>query len=238
VVAEIRDLVWALARAAVCVLLASVPAVAADGPDDAAWPALACAESRNPTLGAYTFALNVAMRMRHFPWLRFRMAGTGEYLRGQAYSVTFTQRPSFAEAFKNVDLSALDPSMWSHSYTIQFAGAKAGVSTFFLWPRRNDAQQADPLREAVVSLDSSYSTRSVLLHYTDGDIQLDVTPARVGEYRLPFTSDVSIDMPGHDLSARAEFSDYSITSRAPHEGAVAVRNWNQCHKEATVAQKS
>jgi hypothetical protein len=211
------------------VLLASVPAVAGGSAQrDPASPVLACAESRNPTLEAYTFTVNVAMRMRHFPWLRFRMAGTGEYFRGRAYSITFTQRPSFAKGIKNVDLSPLDPSMWSRDYTIQFAGVQAGTRTFILRPRVVDTQQPDPLQEAVVSLDSGYSTRTVVMHYSDGDIQFDVTHARVQGYRLPIASDVSIDLPGHDLDAQAAFSDYSITSRADTAGAPALRSGNEC----------
>jgi hypothetical protein len=237
VIARIGEHVWALALAAACTLPAIVPALAAaGGQHDPASPVLACAESRNPTLKAYTFNLDVAMRMRHFPWLRFRMAGSGQYVRGHAYSVTFTQRPAFAKAFGNIDLSALDPSMWSHYYTIQFAGSQAGSSTFILRPRQVDAQQTDPLREAVVSLDSAYATRSVVMHYADGEIQLVVTPAPVQGYSLPVASDVTIDMPGHDLAAEAAFSDYSITPRASQAGAVALRNWHQCMKEPIVAR--
>jgi hypothetical protein len=214
-------------------LLASLPALAATG--DASSPVLACATSRNPTLIAYTFDLTVAMRMRRFPWLRFQMAGTGQYSRGRNYVVTFTQRPAFAKAFKDVDLSPLDPSMWSRYYTVRFAGTQAGMNTFVLNPLSSDPQAADPLREAVVQLDSRYSTRSVEMQYADGDIRLNVTPGPVDGYRLPVSSDVSIDMPGHDLAAEAAFSDYTITDRAT--GAhVAPGNRLQCAEGAAVSR--
>ncbi|MBV8148283.1 MAG: hypothetical protein JO092_04265 [Candidatus Eremiobacteraeota bacterium] len=175
------------------------------------------------------------MRMRHFPWLRFHMAGTGQYERGREYSVTFTQRPSFAKGFENVDLSAFDPSMWSRYYTVQYTGSQGGASSFVLRPLRDDAQQANPLRQALVSLDSQYATRSVELQYASGDIDLEVTPARIGPYRLPITSDVTINLPGHDLSAHAEFSNYALTPQTQHAGGVAMRNWNQCLTAPVVA---
>jgi hypothetical protein len=235
-VAAVGKLVPVLARTAGCALLVSLPALGAEGNvRETDSPALACATSRNSTLMAYTFDLSVAMRMRHFPWLRFHMAGTGQYQRGRNYVVTFTQRPVFAKAFKNIDLSALDPSMWSRYYTIQFAGTQAGMSTFVLRPRDSGPQESDPLRQAVVKLDSQYATRSVEMQYADGDITLKVTPGPIAGYRLPVSGNVSIDMPGHDLAAQAAFSDYTITHRATEAGAPAT-NPPQCAKGTVLAR--
>ena len=42
---------------------------------------VAMAGARNHGLREYTFHVNVAMAMKHFPWLHFHMDGEGDYQR-------------------------------------------------------------------------------------------------------------------------------------------------------------
>ncbi len=173
---------------------------------------LAEASSRNPSLDAYSFHLDAAMAMKHFPWLHFHMAGTGQFVRGERYVVNFTQQPFFARSVKQVDLSPLDPSMWSKRYIVSVVSSRDGVTTFLLQPREPDRQNPNPLTAALVTLDAQQSTRDVILRYASGQIHLILTPAETHGYRLPASFTADIDMPGEALSARAEFSDYAIAS--------------------------
>jgi hypothetical protein len=174
--------------------------------------ALAQASSRNPSLDAYSFHLDAAMAMKHFPWLHFHIAGEGQYVRGERYVVTFTQLPFFARSVKQVDLSPLDPSMWSKQFIVTVAARSDGITTFLLRKRERDVRDPNPLIEALVTLDAQHATRDVVLRYSTGQIHLILTPAETQGYRLPAAFSADIDMPGEALTAQAKFSDYSIAS--------------------------
>jgi hypothetical protein len=176
------------------------------GPNEA----FASALHRNPTLTAYTFRLNATIRMRTFPWLRFRIGGNGQYVRGQSYVVHFDRMPFFAQGFSQLDLSPLDPSMWSKRFLVRVDNERDGMTTFALRARKLDPTDTNQLVEALVTLDSNYSTRGVDLHYAKGEIQMSLTPSDTEGYRLPATSEVSVNLPGRTLSAHAEFTDYTI----------------------------
>ncbi len=172
---------------------------------------LACA-SRNPSLTEYTFGMSVAMRMRHFPWLGFHLGGDGRYVRGETHVVNFRKVPFFAKGFNQVDLSPLDPCIWPRLYAVTVLGTRNGMSTFSLRPQKVDPRDKNPLIEAIVTLDSTDSTREVLLHYSNGSIVMTLTPASIDGYRLPCSADVSIDMPGRSLSAHADFTNYALVA--------------------------
>jgi hypothetical protein len=195
---------------------------------------LACAFNRNPSLVSYSFNMNVAMRMRHFPWLRFRMAGEGQYARGRVYYVTFTKMPPFARGYKSVDLAPLDPSLWPGRYRVQLAKKSGGMMTFVLTPRRSDPSDQNQLTAAYVTLDSRYSTRKADLRYGKGSIEITDTLQRVGEYRLPASGDVSIDLPGNSLAAQAAFTDYTITRRSTHPRKDFADWLRPCEKDVAL----
>jgi hypothetical protein len=175
--------------------------------------AFALASGRNPSLLAYDFEISVALRMQHFPWLRFHIAGAGEYDRGKEYTVKFTKLPFFAKGPDTIDLSALDPSMWPAKYVFSLVGMRGPMMTFVLRPKEDQGTAEDPLIDALVTLDANYATREVVLRYRDGAIKLALRPQAVQGYRLPVSADVTIDMPGRHLSAQATFSNYTITDR-------------------------
>ena len=166
---------------------------------------------RNPGLNAYTFRMTIEMAMHHFPWLHFNVAGNGEYVRGQIYSVHLDHMPFFAAGFKTIDLSPLDPSMWQKQYDVRVVERRSGSMTFGLRPKRTDPHDANPLVQALVSLDERYSTRAVTMQYLHGTIELNVRLEETGGYRLPVGGDVNIDMPGESLSAHASFTQYTIS---------------------------
>jgi hypothetical protein len=172
--------------------------------------ALAEASRRNPSLTAYSFHLDAAMAMKHFPWLHFHLAGDGEYIRGERYVVDFTQAPFFARNVKQVDLSPLDPSMWPKEYSVSVVALNESSTTFQLRKLEQDPQDTHPLVDALVTLDAQHATRDVVLHYTDGEIHLVLSPGETQGYRLPASFTADIDMPGEDLTAQANFSDYTI----------------------------
>jgi hypothetical protein len=191
----------------VSALLLFATTLAAAGVDNVA---LTQASARNPNLTAYSFHLDAAMAMKHFPWLHFHLAGDGEYIRGERYVVNFTQAPFFARNVKQVDLSPLDPSMWPKQYSVSVAAQNDGTTTFLLRKLQPDPLDQHPLVDALVTLDAQHATRDVVLHYTDGQIHLVLSPAETKGYRLPASFTADIDMPGEDLTAEANFSDYTI----------------------------
>jgi hypothetical protein len=134
--------------------------------------------------------------------------------------VRFTRMPAFAKGFHQIDLSPLDPCMWPSSYVARLDGTRGGMTTFLLRPRRVDPQDKNPMVEALVTLDAEDSTREVTLYYARGSITLTLRPAAVGEYRLPSTADVTINMPGQALSAHADLSDYVITRQTVDLGTA------------------
>ncbi|MGB6984399.1 MAG: hypothetical protein WBD74_00340 [Candidatus Aquilonibacter sp.] len=172
--------------------------------------ALVAGASSNPSPTAYTFHLDAAMAMRHFPWLHFHVAGTGEYHRGQDYVVHLTQMPFFVRGHNEIDLSALDPSMWAKQFTVAHVTQHDGMTTFDLRERASESQDQNPLIEALVTLDAQQSTRDVVMRYAHGEIHLTLTLGDTQGYRLPATLTADIDMPGEALVAHANFSDYTI----------------------------
>lgn len=118
---------------------------------------------------------------------------------------------SLPKGFHKIDLAPLDLCIWPKDYLVSLFGTADGVPTFLLRPRKIDPQDTNPQVEAFVSLDSANSTRKVVLHYARGEIELLLTPSTVGEYRLPGSADVTINMPGQVLAAHASLTDYAIT---------------------------
>ncbi|MGZ3546814.1 MAG: hypothetical protein ACXWNZ_00630 [Vulcanimicrobiaceae bacterium] len=204
--AVFSDYAKIIAAVGALIVVSAPPAPAIDGDT-----AFAAARARNPSLTAYTFHMNVAMAMHHFPWLHFRVEGTGQYIRGQDYVVHFTQMPFFAKGINKIDLSALDPSMWQARYNVSVAAENDGMKTFSLHPRETDPNDKNPLAQALVTLDTNDATREVRLQYADGgEIHLSLTPGDTDGFRLPVTCDAEINMPGQALSAHADFTDYTI----------------------------
>jgi hypothetical protein len=199
------------ALAGACLLFLGVsPTGALDGESS-----FALANDRNPLLTAYTFHMRVALAMRHFPWLHFHIDGDGRYVRGENYIVHFTSMPFFARGMKQIDLSPLDPSIWPKQYTIAAIDRRDGMTTFTLYPLKQDPRDPNPLVEALVTLDSHYSTREVDLRYRSGEIRMNLTLADIQGFRLPASGVVGVNMPGQVLSAQALFTDYTIVQTTP-----------------------
>jgi hypothetical protein len=210
---------WFKVVASVAGLLICVGVSASARPQHSAY-ALAC--NRNRSLAAYTFHMNVALAMHHFPWLHFHISGTGQNVRGRRYVVRFTKMPFFARGLHTIDLSALDPSMWQSRYTVRLVTRRGSMTMFSLLPRGTGKERQNQLRVAYVTLDANYATRSVALYYLNGgSITLDLSPGSTSGYWLPATVVAQIDMPGEVLSAHATLTDYAIVSQQ----AVASSQW-------------
>jgi hypothetical protein len=190
--------------AASVALLAFLPGAAAAGPAGSA--VLEQAYGRNEALAAYTFDVDVAMAMHHFPWLHFRMQGTGTYERGTRYNVHFTKMPWFARAHPDIDLSVLDPQMWPQRYTADVSGSRGDDTLFAL-----HQVGGDDLKEADVAINPTLGTQWVSLEYSDGTrIEMNVTSKAAAGYLVPASIAAEIDYPGMPLSADAAFSDYAF----------------------------
>lgn len=160
------------------------------------------------TVPSYTFHMQVAMAMRHFPWLHFHMDGEGEYLPSESYVVHFDHVPwFFPKKHNDVDLSMLDPVMWPQRFSYVEIG-KAGNLTMYELHSFNDAN----MRDATVALGPKGGARSVEVHYADGTtIDMHVHCNDVDGFFLPENLSADIDEPHMALSAQASFNDYVMS---------------------------
>jgi hypothetical protein len=156
---------------------------------------------------SYTFRLDVAMAMRHFPWLHFHLEGLGLYAPGVSYVVHFTSVPWFIpNARHDADLSMLDPSMWPRRFIYEEIGSRGGDRIFSL-----QAINDPTLRRATVTLDPNGSARHVDATYSDGShVEMQVRSSNVDGFVLPMAMIAEIDEPHIALSANADFKDYDF----------------------------
>lgn len=197
----------AMAGGASVVLLAlASPAVGRTAPANAP----IAAEGAPPP--GYTFRLDVAMAMRHFPWLHFHLEGDGVYDPGESYVVHFTTIPWFAPRKQHdCDLSMLDPLMWPKRYTYQQVGETNDNRLFEL-----HAIDDPTLVSATVAIGPRGKARQVDASYNDGThIEMRVASSDVDGFFLPESVTADIDEPHLALSANADFKDYTFGSPAP-----------------------
>lgn len=159
----------------------------------------------------YTFKLDVAMAMRHFPWLHFHMQGVGAYQPGVSYVVHFTSLPWFVPKSRHdFDLSMIDPLMWPQRYLYQQTGQNGDGTIFEL-----HAIDDPGLRNATVTLGSGGLARHIDATYSDGTtINMQVNTSTVGGFLLPVAMKADINEPHLALSANADFKDYAFNSTA------------------------
>ncbi|HTA37573.1 MAG TPA: hypothetical protein VK760_00785 [Candidatus Acidoferrales bacterium] len=192
-------------RTAVVLAAFTLLAVAPQSPPGDS-PVIAAAYARNESLKNYTFEVNVAMAMRHFPWLHFHIQGDGVYDRGRRYVVHFTKMPFFAPQPRDVDLSMLDPAMWPQLYTVASATTDGSDAIFTL-----HAIDDDSLQEARVTMSPIDGTERVEATYRDGThIAMTVASKDSDGYLLPAKITASIDYGRTPLSADADFTNYVV----------------------------
>jgi hypothetical protein len=170
-------------------------------------PGLPSPLDRSEAPPSYTFQLDVAMAMRHFPWLHFRVQGQGVYQPGVSYVVHFTKTPWFIpQARHDADLSMLDPLMWPQRYLYEEIGQQ-GDERLFALHAINDKS----LRSATVALGPKGAARRIDATYSDGThIETRVNTSNVDGFLLPVTMTAEIDEPSIALSANADFKDYDF----------------------------
>ena len=157
----------------------------------------------------YTFRLDVAMAMRHFPWLHFHLEGLGVYQPGVSYVVHFTKTPWFIPpARHDADLSMLDPMMWPRRYLYEEIGQQGDERIFAL-----HAINDQSLRTATVAVGPNGAARHIDATYSDGThIETRLNISDVDGFFLPATMTADIDEPHIALSANADFKDYDFGS--------------------------
>jgi hypothetical protein len=169
--------------------------------------AQACA--RTESLRNYTFHADVAMTMRHFPWLHFHISGIGTYDRDTGrYGIHFTKMPWFASKIHDIDLSMIDPNLWSGHYSYQ-AIEQRGRDTVFSLHALDD----DSIKVATVALDpASGDADWVDVTYSDGThIHMNVGKSSVAGFELPANLTASVDYSKMPLSADASLTQYTFS---------------------------
>lgn len=163
--------------------------------------------SQNQSPPSFTFDMDVAMRMRHFPWLGFHMEGVGKYEAGKSYVVHFTSLPWFAPRKEHdADLSMLDPGLWPSRYTYQDVGEADGNTMFDL-----RSIEDSTLTSATVGLGPNWCARQVEVTYSDGTrITMNVKFGDVNGFMLPTSLTADVDVSRMALSADGEFKNYSF----------------------------
>ena len=203
-------LAGALAAACSGSLVASLVTGAPLGASGEGASVLAAVSTRNLGLESFTFHANVAMAMRHFPWLHFHVQGDGDYRRGDHYVLRLTGLP-FSTSAKQIDLSLIDPGMWAHRYSYRLSGQSNGDTIFTL-----RALHGAGLESATVALNPLSGAHWVDASYSDGThIHMTVGSGDVQGYLLPSTLEADVDRPHMPLSADATFNDYEISSTTP-----------------------
>jgi hypothetical protein len=159
----------------------------------------------------YTFKMDVAMAMRHFPWLHFHMEGVGAYEPGVSYEVHFTSLPWFVpKSHHDFDLSMIDPLMWPKRYLYQQTAQRDGETFFDL-----HAIDDPGLRNATVTIGPGGLAKEVVASYSDGTtIDTKVNNSNVNGFLLPVAMKADINEPHMALSASADFKDYAFNSTA------------------------
>jgi hypothetical protein len=169
---------------------------------------IAAASTRNDGLQSFTFRANVAMAMRHFPWLHFHVSGTGDYKRGDHYVLRLSGGLPFSSAMHEIDLSMIDPGMWSSRYRYDVTGQRAGDTLFSLQSLHDPG-----LTAATVALTPLGRADWVDSKYADGThVHMTVNSNDVEGFSLPASLTADVDRPHMPLSADAKFSDYVISA--------------------------
>jgi hypothetical protein len=156
----------------------------------------------------YTFHMGIDMAMRHFPWLHFRMAGTGDYARGDRYVVHLTQTPALFSKMHDIDLSMIDPAMWPKRYRAVLQNERDGLSVYAL-----NALDDPSMRTASVALDPGGCARWVDAQYTGGmHLHMILKNSSVNGYVVPVSLNADVDYPHMPMSADASFTDYRFSN--------------------------
>jgi hypothetical protein len=194
----------AAAGALLLLLSSAVPGRAADGST-----LVALVSARNESLSHYTFHMNVAMVMRHFPWLHFRMGGVGKYDRAHAsYAVHFTSVPWFAKKAHDIDLSMIDPSLWDGKYDYHVVGMQGSDTIFSL-----KSTDGDDIKSATVAINPNSGVQWTDVTYGDGThIHLTVGSQSIDGFLLPSALTAQVDYGKMPLSASADITDYDFDS--------------------------
>ena len=159
------------------------------------------------TVPSYTFHMQVAMAMRHFPMAAFSHGRRRRIRARQSYVVHFDHVPwFFPKKHNDVDLSMLDPVMWPQRFSYVQTGRSGDLTLYQL-----HALDDPNLRDAIVALGPKGGARSVEVHYNDGTtIDMHVHCDEVDGFFLPENLSADIDEPHMALSANAHFDDYVI----------------------------
>ncbi|HVA28862.1 MAG TPA: hypothetical protein VNF68_11820 [Candidatus Baltobacteraceae bacterium] len=170
---------------------------------------IASAYGCNEALQSYTFKMDVAMAMRHFPWFHFHLKGEGIYERGIRYEVHFTSMPGFASRMpRDIDLSMIDPSMWPKRYRYYEIAQREGDTIFALQSLPAEAQS---LKAATIALNPTFGAHWVDAEYSDGThIHMNVSSNLIEGFLLPEALTASVDYPHMPLSANADFMQYQL----------------------------
>jgi hypothetical protein len=202
-------MLWLRAGAAStgALLLVASSIAAARGDDATAIVAAAC--SHDQALQNYTFHASVEMTMRHFPWLHFRMQGSGRYDRsGARYVIHFTSMPWFASGMHDIDLSMIDPNLWSRRYTYRAVGEQGHDTLFSL-----HELSGDDVRNATVALNPRTGVDWVDATYRDGTrVHMTIGKSLVDGFLLPVALSASVDYSRMPLTASANFTDYALST--------------------------
>jgi len=191
------------------VLIASL-ALLAEGPPDEAARVFAMTGARTSAVRSYTFDIHVDFALRTFPYLHFRLNGTGEYQRPDLYSVRFHDVPWFGKGFENVKMDPLEPVTWPATYDVVSLAQDGNRSIVEMKDRIHGH-----VRGVHAELDPD-GLRQVQWSYDDGGvITVNVNPVEVDGYPVPQTEDADIQVPGYHVVAHAHFDSYKLTTDPP-----------------------
>jgi hypothetical protein len=195
-------------RGAAAVVL-SLALLAEEPPDEAA-RIFAMTGARTSAVRSYTFALHADFALLTFPYIRFRLDGTGSYRRPNLYSIHFRNVPWFGKGFENIKMDPLEPVTWPATYEV-VSVAHDGDRSILEMKDRTDGN----VKGVHAELDGD-GLRQVRWSYVNGGvIRVEINPVEVDGYPVPLSEEADIQVPGYHVVAHAQFDKYKLTTDAP-----------------------
>jgi len=183
----------------------------ADGSPSEAERVIAAASAPFAPLAAYTFDVHVDVAMKSFPYLAFRLDGTGRWQRPDLYSIAFRHVPWFAKGFENAKIDPLQPQTWAHDY--EFLGV-AGTGERRTLSMREPAQPGN-MKTIEADFDGDGLRRIDWEYRNGGAIVVEIDPVRVEGVPLPAVERTDLRLPGYHVLGVARFSNYTLIRTEP-----------------------
>jgi anti-anti-sigma regulatory factor len=198
-------LVAALVGVLVGVLVSRASAASEPAPGDVVSSIIA----QNSAMRSYCAHVGVDVRLRSFPYVSQKLAGTTYFKRPDNYEVIFDSVPSYAKGFDKIYSDIGDPTSWARRFDMSIVG------------RRNVAGHSDLVMRLVQKVRGMIDHEDVAIdpvawhidemnwyYYNGGDIAMSQEYETVGGFAVLAKQHATIHIPFVHAAADATYDDY------------------------------